>query len=54
MNNVVERINVQKVKITFDYLNVTDSLITAMVFIFLSCHEKAHDKKEFSCENSKP
>ena len=23
-------------------------------FIFLSCREKAHDNKEFSCENSKP
>ena len=25
-----------------------------MIFIFLSCPEKAHDNKEFSCENSKP
>ena len=25
-----------------------------MTFIFLSCREKAHDSKEFSCENSKP
>ena len=25
-----------------------------MIFIFLSCHEKAHDNKEFICENSKP
>ena len=25
-----------------------------MIFCFLSCHEKAHDNKEFSCENSKP
>ena len=24
-----------------------------MIFIFLSCQEKAHDKKEPSCENSK-
>ena len=27
------------------YLDVTD---------FLSCHEKAHDNREFSRENSKP
>ena len=25
-----------------------------MIFIFLSCREKAHDKKEFTRENSKP
>ena len=25
-----------------------------MIFIFLSCREKAHDNKEFSPENSKP
>ena len=25
-----------------------------MLFIFLCCCEKAHDNKEFSCENSKP
>ena len=25
-----------------------------MIFIFLSCREKAHDNKEFSHENSKP
>ena len=25
-----------------------------MIFIFLSCREKAHDNKEFSRENSKP
>ena len=35
-------------------LNVTDSLIISMIFIFLSCREKAHDNKEFSHENSKP
>ena len=36
------------------YLNVTDILIILMIFIFLSCCEKVHDKKEFSRENSKP
>ena len=36
------------------YLNVTDSLIIPMIFIFLSCSGKAHDNKEFSRENSKP
>ena len=25
-----------------------------MILIFLSCHEKAHDNKEISHENSKP
>ena len=25
-----------------------------MIFIFLFCHEKAHDNEEFSRENSKP
>ena len=25
-----------------------------MIFIFLSCHEKAHSNREFSSENSKP
>ena len=25
-----------------------------MIFIFLSCREKAHDNKKFSGENSKP
>ena len=25
-----------------------------MIFMFLSCHEMAYDKKEFSRENSKP
>ena len=33
------------------YLNVTDPLIIPSIFIFLSCREKAHDNKEFSCEN---
>ena len=36
------------------YLNVTDPLIIPMIFVFLSCREKAIDNKEFSCENSKP
>ena len=36
------------------YLNVTDLdlLIIPLIFIFLSCHEKAHDNKVFSRENS--
>ena len=25
-----------------------------MIFVFLTCREKAHDNKEFSCEISKP
>ena len=36
------------------YLNVTDALIIPLIFMFLSCHKKAHDNKEFSQENSKP
>ena len=36
------------------YLNVADPLIIPMIFIFLSCREKAHDEKEFGRENSKP
>ena len=47
------KLNVWSVKITF-LLTVTDPLITPMLFIFLSCYEKAHDNKEFSLENPKP
>ena len=36
------------------YLDVTNPLIIPMIFIFLSCREKAHDNKEFCRENSKP
>ena len=38
------------------YLNVTDLdlLIIPLIFIFLSFHEKAHDNKVFSPENSEP
>ena len=36
------------------YLNVTDPLIIPLIFLLLSCREKAHDNKEFSHENSKP
>ena len=32
----------------------TDPLIIPLIFIFLPCHEKAHDSKESSRENSKP
>ena len=35
------------------YLDVTDPSIIQLIFIFLSCHEKADDNKEFSRENSK-
>ena len=33
---------------------MTHLLHMCVIFISLSCHEKAHDNKEFSCENSKP
>ena len=36
------------------YLNFAGPLIIPMIFIFVSCREKAHDNKEFSRENSKP
>ena len=41
---------------TWYYLNVTDLdlLIIPLIFIFPSCHEKAHDNKVFSRENSEP
>ena len=48
----MEKIKVQSIEIT--YLNVTDPLIILLIFVFLSYHEKAHDNKEFSQENSKP
>ena len=35
------------------FVNVTDPLIIPMILIFLSCHEKAHDNKEFNHEYSK-
>ena len=41
-------------RIRFEYyVNVTDPVIISLIFIFLLCHEKAHDNKEFSRENSK-
>ena len=33
------------------YLNVKDRLIIPFIFTFLFCREKAHDRKEFSCES---
>ena len=42
-----------RVEITFIYLNVTNPLIIPLIFIFLSCREKAHDNRELSRENSK-
>ena len=33
------------------YLNFTDLWMTSLIFIFLSCHEKALDNKKFSHEN---
>ena len=35
------------------YLNVKDPLMIPLIFIFLSCCDKAHDNK-FGCKNSKP
>ena len=37
----------------FHYINVTDPLIIQLIFICLSCPEKAHDAKEFTYESSK-
>ena len=36
------------------FLNVTDPLIIPVILIFFSCHENAHDNKEFSCGTSTP
>ena len=36
------------------YFNAKDPLIILMTFIFLFCHEKAHDKEKRSRENLKP
>ena len=36
------------------YLNGVDQMIVPMIFIFLSCREKAHDNKDFHREISKP
>ena len=35
------------------YLNLTDLLTIQLIFLFLSCYEKAHDNKAFPQENSK-
>ena len=50
-----KQFTVQSVKVIISYyLNVTDPLIIPLIFIFLSCREKAHDNEVFSHENSKP
>ena len=46
--------SLQSVTITVILLNVTDPLITPIIFIVLFCSEKAHNYKEFSRKNSKP
>ena len=35
------------------YLNLTDLLTIQLIFLFLSCYEKAHDNKAFPQENLK-
>ena len=45
--------SVQSVKITFMLFKSHRSIDIPIDF-FLSCHEKAHDNKEFSHENLKP
>ena len=49
-----KQFSVQSVKITSYYLNVTNLLIILLIFIFLSCREKARDNKVFCHENSRP
>ena len=39
---------VQSAKKPLYYINVTDPLIILMIFIFLPCCEKTHDKKKIS------
>ena len=63
--NIKERINIKKeynqhnsvlemLTLLSYFLNVTDPLITPLIFIFLSfCREKSHDNKESSHKNSK-
>ena len=48
------KFSVWSVKITFILLKCHRSIDNSDAFCFLSCHEKAHDNKEFSRENSKP
>ena len=55
----MERLNTRKrntinvVQSSKCYLSVTDALVIPMIFIFLSCHVKALDNKEFIGEISK-
>ena len=44
-------LRVQSVKITFILLEVTDPLLIPLIFLYLSCREKANDSKEFSRES---
>ena len=41
-------LRVQSVKITFILLDVTGPLLIPLIFLYLSCREKANDSKEFS------
>ena len=49
-----KQFSVQSIKIISYYLNVTNLLIILLIFIFLSCREKAPDNKVFCHENSRP
>ena len=49
-----KQFSVQSVKITSYYFNVTNLLIILLIFIFLSCREKARDNKVFFHENPRP
>ena len=42
--------SIQSVKMTFISFKCHRSIDNSNDFIFLSCHEKAHENKEFSCE----
>ena len=62
MNNM-ERTNTRKTntiqhrsvfKVLRQSSDITDPLLIPLIFIFLSCCEKAYDNKEFSRENSNP
>ena len=41
-------LRVQSVKITFILLDVTGPLLIPLIFLYLSCREKANDSTEFS------
>ena len=52
--NQYEKRNTINIGQSSPYSNVTDPLIIPLIFIFLSCHEKAQDNRKFSNKNLRP